>query len=156
MMFQTAEQIEDTVFEISEKYLSEIGGYVLDVQLKGARGTRKIEIIADTEKGITLDELTEISKQVEEELDNTDLLEEKYTLELTSPGLDRPLKTERDFRRRLDHNVRIDHTMLEPASPVEGIISDVDEKSVTIQHEDLGQLAIPFDQMTNAKLVLKW
>ena len=155
-MFRTTEQLEDKVFEIGEHFLQEIGGYILEVNLKGARGTRKIEIIADTEKGITLDELTHISKKIEQKLDETELLTEKYTLELTSPGLDRPLKTERDFRRRLHQTVRIEHSMLEPESPLQGEITDVTEHNITINTADKGELVVSFDQILRAKLVLDW
>ncbi|MBS1272377.1 MAG: Ribosome maturation factor RimP [Candidatus Marinimicrobia bacterium] len=155
-MFRTAEQIENEVFDIGEKYLGEIGGYVLEVNLKGARGTRKIEIIADTEKGITLDELTAISKKVEQELDETNLFSEKYTLEITSPGLDRPLKTPRDFRRRLDRKVRIEHTMLEPGEPIVGTIIEVADDNVTVKTEEKGELVIPYDQIIKAQLELDW
>jgi len=155
-MFRTAEQIENAVFEIGETYLNEIGGYILEVNLKGARGSRKVEIIADTEKGITLDELTDISKKIEQGLDTTELFSEKYTLEVTSPGLDRPLETARDFRRRIDRDVQIEHTMLEPGEPIVGTITDVSEDDVTVKTEDKGELVVPLNQIIKAKLQLDW
>jgi len=155
-MFRTKEQIEEAVFEIAESALREIGGYVLDVTLRGARGSRVMVITADTEMGITLDELTEMSKEIEGKLDETDYLTEHYTLEVTSPGLDWPLKDARDFRRRSGKKVRVEHTLLEPASPIEGTIENVSEETVTIETEKEGELAIPFDQIVQGNLVLEW
>ncbi len=155
-MFRTTEQIEEAVFDIAEESLKQIGGYVLDVNLRGSRGSRVMEITADTEMGITLDELTEISKDIELKLDKTDYLTERYTLEVTSPGLDWPLTTTRDFRRRLGKTVRIEHTMLEPPDPIEGSIEDVTDSAVTISTEEQGELAIPLNQIVQGKLVLKW
>lgn len=155
-MFRTAEQIENEIFDIAEDPLKEIGGYLLDVQLQGARGTRKVMVVADTEQGITLDELTEISQEIEKLLDQTDLLTEKYTLEVTSPGLDWPLKTERDFRRRQGSKVRVEHSMLEPDNPIEGEIESVTETKVYITNETEGELAVPFDQVIEGKVIIDW
>ena len=116
-MFKTTEQIENEIFDIAEKYVEEFGGYILDVNLKGSRGSRIAVVIADTETGITLDELASVSKQTERELDESELLTEKYTLEVTSPGMDRPMTDARDFRRRKGQKARVEHTMLEPAEP---------------------------------------
>jgi len=155
-MFRTTEQIENEVFDIAEQPVGEVGGYVLDVRLKGARGTRRIIIIADTEQGITLDELSEISRKVEEALDQTDIFSEKYTLEVTSPGLDWPLTTERDFRRRRGEKIRLEHTMLEPEHPIEGVVDSVTDEKVYITNEEQGELAVPYDQIVEGKVVLDW
>lgn len=156
MTFRTTEQIEEAVFDIAEKALQRIGGYVLDVTLRGSRGTRVVVITADTELGITVDELAEVSKKIEARLDRTDYLTEKYTLEVTSPGLDWPLKTVRDFRRRIGKKVRVEHTMLEPGSPFVGTIESVSDESVTMENDKEGELAIPFDQVIEGKLILEW
>jgi ribosome maturation factor RimP len=155
-MFKTTEQIENEIFDIAEKYVEEFGGYVLDVNLKGSRGSRIAVVIADTETGITLDELASVSKQTERDLDESELLTEKYTLEVTSPGMDRPMTDARDFRRRKGQKARVEHTMLEPAEPVEGEIHSISEESVTIKSKEQGELVIPFDQIVRAKLLLDW
>lgn len=156
MTFRTTEQIEEAVFDIAERALQRIDGYVLDVTLRGSRGTRVMVITADTELGITVDELAEVSKQIESTLDRTDYLTEQYTLEVTSPGVDWPLTTVRDFRRRRGKKVRVEHTMLEPSSPFVGTIENVSEETVTMENEKEGELTIPFDQIIRGKLVLEW
>lgn len=156
MAFRTTAQIEDTVFEIAERSLGAIGGYVLDVTLRGSRGSQVMEVTVDTETGITLDELTRVSREIESELDEADYLPERYTLQVTSPGLDWPLTTVRDFRRRKGEKIRLEHTLAEPASPVEGEIQEVSDESVTIQTETQGELAIPYDHIVRGKVILEW
>ena len=156
MVFRTEEQIEEAIFEIAEEELAEIGGYVLEVNLKGSRGSRSVVVIADTEIGITLDDIATTSKAIEQRLDETDLLTEKYVLEVTSPGLDRPLKTDRDFRRRLGNNVRIEHTAIEHSSPTEGEIVEVADGRVTVKTDEKTELVLPLEQIIQGKILLEW
>jgi len=156
MMFQTTAQIEEAVFEIAERSLKQIGGYVLDVTLRGSRGSQVMVITADTETGITLDELTQVSREIESALDQTDYLTDRYTLQVTSPGLDWPLTTARDFRRRKGEKVRLEHILPEPPSPMEGEIQKASEDAVTIQNETQGELAIPYDHIVRGKVILEW
>jgi len=156
MVFQTKEQIEVTIFEIAESELEKIGGYVVEVRLKGSRGSRSVVVTADTDQGITLDEIAEVSKNIEQQLDDADLLTEKYLLEVSSPGLDRPLQTARDFKRRLGENVSIEHTSIDYTSPTEGKIEDVSEDSVTVKTDEKTELVLPLEQIIQAKVVLEW
>jgi len=156
MAFRTTAQIEDAVFEMAERALEGFGGYVLDVALRGSRGSRVLEVTADTETGITLDELTRVSREIESALDETDYLTERYTLQVTSPGLDWPLTTARDFRRRAGEKIRVEHTLPAPSSPVEGEIAGVAEDAVTIQTATEGELAIPYDHIVRGKVILEW
>ncbi len=156
MVFQTKEQIEKTIFEIAERELEKIDGYALEVKLKGSRGSRSVVIVADTEHGITLDEIAETSKAIEHQLDDTDLLSEKYMLEVTSPGLKRPLTTSRDFKRRKGENVRIEHTVPEYTSPLDGVIEKVSEETLTVKSVDKTELVLPLEQIIQAKVLLEW
>jgi len=156
MVFQTKEQIEETIFEIAEKELEKVDGYVVEVRLKGSRGSRSVVITADTDQGITLDEIAEVSKHIEQQLDNTDLLTEKYLLEVSSPGLDRPLQSARDFKRRVGETVSIEHTAIDYTSPTEGKIEDVSKDSVTVKTDEKTELVLPLEQIIQAKVVLEW
>lgn len=156
MVFKTNEQIEETIFEIADEELNNFGGYVLEINLKGSQGSRSVVIIADTATGITLDEIASSSKAIEQRLDDIDLLTEKYVLEVTSPGLKRPLKTSRDFRRRTGENVRIEHTALEYTSPLEGEIIEVADENVVVKTDEKTELVLPIEQIIQAKVLLEW
>ena len=156
MDFRTTEQIEQEITVIAKHAIAQIGGYILDVRVKGSRGSRSLVIIADTQPGITLDELTAVSREVEHQLDDSDLFTDNYTLEVTSPGLDWPLKTARDFRRRLGKSVRLEHTVPDMMNPVEGELVEVSDEDITLQTKELGELVLPLNQINQGTLVLDW
>src|SRR3989338_1423962 len=66
-----------------------------------------LRILADTAKGITAAECARVNEFISEALDREDIIGERYLLEVSSPGLDRPLKTKADFVKELGKKVRI-------------------------------------------------
>ena len=87
--------------------------------------------------GITLDECARLNNELNIILDEKDILRERYILEISSPGLDRPLKTESDFLRCMNRKVRlILAEKINDKIELEGIITKVEDDSVYIDIED--------------------
>lgn len=79
-----------------------------DVEVKAAGRRRVVRILVDGEHGVTLDEIAEVSRAVSDALDETDLLgDAPYTLEVSSPGVDRPLTLPRHWRRNVGRLVTV-------------------------------------------------
>lgn len=105
----------------------------LDIQASGRR--RRVSVVVDRDGGIDLDGIAEASKAVSEALDSSDVMgEEPYTLEVTSPGVDRPLTLPRHWRRNVGRRVRaygpggvIAEGRLREVGD-DGVILDVDQK----------------------------
>ena len=72
---------------------------LVDVEIKRAPGGQLVRLYVDKPGGISLDELQSVSEEVSAILDAEDPIDSQYTLEVSSPGLDRPLKSEADYRR---------------------------------------------------------
>ncbi len=75
------------------------GFELVDVELKQAPGGQLLRLVVDKTGGIGLDELSSVSEEVSAILDAEDPIEGRYTLEVSSPGLDRPLRGEADYQR---------------------------------------------------------
>jgi ribosome maturation factor RimP len=94
---------------------SDRGFELVDVELKRAAGGGLVRLYVDKPGGIGLDDLQSVSEEVSAILDGEDPIEGPYTLEVSSPGLDRPLKTEADYRRFVGRLAR-----LSSYEPIEG------------------------------------
>jgi ribosome maturation factor RimP len=106
------------------------------------------------EGGISLGECAKINREVSAKLDESDILEENYVLEVSSPGLDRPLKTAEDFLRCLNKQVRIFlNTAVEGKIEVQGIIRKADELTVYVG-ENGKTLEIPLSHINKGKQVI--
>jgi ribosome maturation factor RimP len=99
--------IINEVARLVEPVLEEMGFELVDVEYGSDRGRRILRIYADSEEGITLDECASISREVGDLIDVEDIIEHKYTLEVSSPGLNRPLKKERDFLWALGKKIKV-------------------------------------------------
>ncbi len=81
---------------------------LIELNIRRQGPTTFVEIVADKESGgITIDECSRINKDVFQKLEHVGILGEDFVVEVASPGLDRPLKTEKDFLRAKGWNVRI-------------------------------------------------
>lgn len=85
--------------EISTKVAEERGYEIVEVAYKKATPHSLVSVFIYKEDGISLDDCDTMSRAIEEELDKEDIIEESYYLEVSSPGLDRPIKTQDDLRR---------------------------------------------------------
>lgn len=105
---------------------------MVDVVLRGERASKVIEVYVDSDNGISLDECSEISRALSEKLDETDLIQGRYRLDVSSPGLDRPLKLIRQYRKNLGRMCKV--MVSEEGKNVvrEGTLDAVTEKTITI------------------------
>ncbi|MHB1049763.1 MAG: ribosome maturation factor RimP [Bacteroidota bacterium] len=81
--------------------------FLVDVVLRGERSSKVIEVYVDTDKGITLDECSRISRELSAKLDETDIMTGRYRLDVSSPGLDRPLKVRRQYEKNIGRMCRV-------------------------------------------------
>ena len=91
----------------------------------------------DKENGITVDDCELVSRAANDILDEKDFIDEAYILEVSSPGLGRPLKKEKDFARSLGEEVEVrTYRAIDRQKEFIGILKDYDKDTVTIEYED--------------------
>ncbi|MEE8835783.1 MAG: ribosome maturation factor RimP [Eubacteriales bacterium] len=111
----------------------------VDLEYVKEAGTWYLRAYCDKEGGITVDDCELISRAFEEKLDAADLISDAYVLEVSSPGLGRPLKKERDYRRALGQRVEV-HTyrIIDHEKSFTGVLTDYDDSTVTLDLDDDG------------------
>ena len=93
-MAKNSKSIAQSVWEIADPLAEELGIWVWDVEFV-KEGARKIlRITVDSEEGITIDDCEKLHRAIDPLLDEADLIEEQYYLEVSSPGIERELKTD--------------------------------------------------------------
>ena len=118
-----------------------------------------LQIMADRpEGGIEIDELGEITTVVSAALDVEDPLDDAYVLEVSSPGIDRPLTRLKDFETYAGHEARIETgELIDGRRRFKGMLQGVEGDEVLIEIEDQGQdvtIGLKFDWLSDAKLIL--
>ncbi len=129
---------------------------LVHLEMKRGPGGPLLRVCIDKEGGVTLDDCARISRQLSVQLDVEDPIEERYTLEVSSPGLDRPLFTDRDFARFTGRQIRLStHVPLEGQRNFQGRLDGIVEGSVRMTLENGRQVAIPRDHVAKARLEIE-
>lgn len=104
----TGHQPRQELLEVLTKPLAAHGFDLEDIEVSQAGRRVLVRVLVDTDGGVTLDAVAEATRLVSELLDSHDVLGERpYTLEVTSPGIDRPLTAERHWRRNIGRLVKV-------------------------------------------------
>lgn len=110
---------------------------LVDVEYVKEGGIWYLRAYIDKEGGITVNDCEAVAREMNEILDVEDFIPDSYTFEVSSPGLGRPLKKEKDFKRSLGEEVEIrTYRMINKQKEFTGILTAYDEKTVTIELED--------------------
>ena len=151
---------EDIVLKIKPEFdaLLTRGGYVLvDLRFyKNQLGALILEVLSDrSEGGITLDECTSLNRELSAFLEqDSELLNFRYTIDVSSPGLDRPLKTAADFRRALGREMRVFlNEALEGKIEMQGVLESMTDQEIHIQTNQKS-IVIPLNKVNRAKQVI--
>ena len=147
-----AEQVERLV----EPAINAMGYELVRVHLTGGRNKRVLQIMAEPHKAetMTVDDCAQISRTVSALLDVEDLIPGEYTLEVSSPGIDRPLVKRKDFERYAGYEIKLEASRtIDGRRRFRGRLKGLIDDRVCIE-VDNGQTEISFADITKAKLVL--
>ena len=148
-MLKLREQIEQGV----EPLIKEVGYELVDVEVKGGARNPIVRIFIDKEKGVSVEDCALISKKVSDYLDTEDLIQSRYTLEVSSPGLDRPLTKENDFNRRKGEKIKLfTKDSQDKRNGLQGRIADYKENSLYLE-TDSETVSIPAEIILKAQLL---
>lgn len=110
---------------------------VVDVEYVKEAGTWYLRAYCDTDSGIGVDECADISRALSDWLDKEDFIDDSYILEVSSPGLGRQLKKDKDFERELGKKVELKlYKAVDGLKENDGILKSYDKDTVTIEVDD--------------------
>jgi ribosome maturation factor RimP len=150
-----AARVRELVVPVAE----ELEVDLVDVEVKGQKGSRVVRLIADAldpTAGLDVDLIARLSRRAGDRLDEVDVVPGTYTLEVSSPGATRPLRRTRDFARNVGREVEV-LRLEELGDPrtVRGEVSEVDDDAVVLATSD-GTVRVPLAEVDHGTVVLPW
>jgi ribosome maturation factor RimP len=143
------EQIE----QVAAPVLSEHGAELVDAMFVHENGQWVLRFYLDKQGGIMLDDCARISEHLGRNLDAADIIKQNYTLEVSSPGLNRPLKKEADYLRFIGE--KVDVTLYAPLNGrrhFKGTLQSVNAGVVIVQEAPQQSFALPLADVAKARL----
>ncbi len=135
--------------EIISPLLTREGIYLVDIELRGFANNQVLSIFVDTETGITMDQVTHLTQEIEGILDVEDPIPGRYRLEVSSPGIDRPLTEKWQYRKNIGRQLKVNYLQHDQKVERTGILKDVlEDKILLVDHQQ--EVSIPFSQISRA------
>ena len=129
--------IEEKIEDLTSKTINDLGYDLYDVEYVKEGSNWYLRAYIDKPGGITVDDCEVVSRAFSDILDEKDYIEDTYIFEVSSPGLGRPLKKDKDFKRSLGEEVEIrTYRAIDRQKEFIGILVEYDADTVTIEYED--------------------
>lgn len=151
--------ISDQIKELISKQVSELGYDYLDVSFKKENGTLILRITVDKDDAISLEDIVKVNEVISPIIDEADLIKDKYMLDVTSLGAEKPIKLDK-LEKYVDKYINIH--LLNPykgENYLEGTLLEVSEKEIVIELKDKARkfkVSINRDNIDKARLAIKF
>jgi ribosome maturation factor RimP len=147
--------VEARTAEIAEPVIAGMGMELVDVEFLHERDSWILRLFIDKPGGVGLEDCEAVSRAVETAIDVENIVEHAYHLEVSSPGIERPLKKPEHFRRAEGRGVKVKTfgpLGEPPRRNFRGVLTAVAEDGVTVDVEGAGAFRIPFRDIAKANL----
>jgi ribosome maturation factor RimP len=148
--------LEKKISGIIEPVINALGIELADMEFSTERGRLLLRVFIDKEGGVTIDDCELVSREIGSILEVEDPIERAYTLEVSSPGLDRMLKRPEDFRRASGKTARVvTHEPIDKQTFFVGDIIDAGDMEIILLLPKDKRVTIPYENISKARLEVK-
>jgi ribosome maturation factor RimP len=148
----------EEVSDLAESVVRRRSLSLWDVEMGGSKGSRVVRVYVDGDDGVDLDTVAEVSEEISRGLDLRDPIEGRYTLEVSSPGLERSLKRPEHYARSVGKQVivKTKSRMVGDSHRVDGTILEARDESVTLRTDQQEEVDVPYEEVKSARTVFEW
>lgn len=147
---------EDQLREIVSTICSEMSLYLIDLEVKGDKNNPLYMVYADTENGITLGECEKLSRAIQDEIDFDERFPRRYRLDVSSPGLDRPLIEDFQFKKNIDKDIAVKISHEDSVKNVTGTLKTFDADTLNLEDKKGNHFSVQRKDILEAKVKLQW
>lgn len=150
-----SKSVREVTEEIVQPILQNLELELVDIEYVKEGRDWFLRVYIDKPEGVSIDECTLVSERLSDQLDAEDPIKGAYFLEVSSPGVERPLKTREDLINHIDQNANVRlYRHIDGHKEYEGVIKSFEDDILTIEYRDrarLKEVEIPFDQIAKAR-----
>lgn len=143
--------------QICQSIADELSFELIDMEYIKEFGSYFLKVYIDKVGGVSTDDCEKMSEKLSAILDEKDPIKEAYYLEVSSPGLDRPLKTDKDLKRNLNKDVEIKlYKPLNNIKDYEGVLVDFNDNEVVIEDSQGKTISLAKETISIVRLAIKF
>lgn len=154
----TNQEVADRVRALVDEVLVGTPHYLVEIEVRGSRGSQVVDIFVDSDRDIGLDELAHISREVGFLMDTEELMDSRYNLNVSSPGVDRPLKLPRQYKKNVGRQLQVHYQKADGSGNTEvtAELKRADEEAIEVAVSSSEVRRIPLGDILWAKVKLPW
>ena len=149
-------RIDDRLAQLITQCVREHGAEVIQLSLRGERGTALLQVFIDGVEPVTIDTCSQVSRTLTSALAHEQLLPTRYRLEVSTPGVDRPLAYAWQYRKHKGRPLRITTVEGELTRTLEGVLAGSDEEGIELSMPDGTTTRVPYTAITKAIIRTPW
>jgi len=154
MSIEMSSEIE-TLKKLLMPVLENADVYLVDMELRGKPNSQVLSIYIDTEDGITLQQIANITREFEGILDLEDPIRGRYRLDISSPGINRPLTEVWQFKKNIGRNLRVTYSTEDKISERVGTLIRVEDQNIWLEEKN-NEVKISLKEIKKAIIKLNW
>jgi len=143
----------ENISEIARQVAESNDLILIDLIVRGTENSRVIEVFIDGEKNVSAEECALVSREISKQIDKLELLK-SYRLDVSSPGVDRPLIFLKQFPKHINRLFEIEYSATGPESSFRGKLVSVEDDVLTFQANK--EIKVKFDDITKAKVLVSF
>jgi ribosome maturation factor RimP len=156
IMTSRAHTIVEGVSDLVEGILEEMGFELVDVEYVSNQGRWILRLLIDKEGGVTIDDCAKVSNELGDLIDVKNFIDHPYALEISSPGLDRPLKKEKDILKAMNKKIQLRmRAPIKGRRNYSGYLRDFRDGALHVEIET-GVVALRWSEVDKANLVYEF
>jgi ribosome maturation factor RimP len=132
------------------------GFFPVEVIIRGTPSKRVIEVFIDGEKDVTADDCANVSREINSEFENLPEAGNDYRLDVSSPGVDKPLKFLKQYPKHIKRNFEVLYKSGEETRKISGKLIDVEKEDLTFLCKNAGEVKIKFNNIKKAKVTVSF
>jgi ribosome maturation factor RimP len=149
-------EVSERIRQVSEEVASAHEAFLVDLCIRGERHSKVLEVYVDTDTGITADGCAAISRELSTRLDHENLIQGRYSLVVSSPGLDRPLKLFRQYRKNLGRNLKVRYRAAEEVRTVIGRLVEIRDENIGLEERGKEEILIPLGNIVESRVEIEF
>ncbi|MDP2885638.1 MAG: ribosome maturation factor RimP [Ignavibacteria bacterium] len=149
-------EIREKVEILLSTILEQHEAFLVDLSIRSERGGKLLQVFVDTDKGITIESCTQISRELGNGLERDGIIQGAYRLEVSSPGIDKPLRMLRQYKKNVGRRFKVIHQAPDTQLMLVGTLEAVEEEGLTFQTDDGRTVTLDFSKIIESKEELPW
>lgn len=142
--------------EIVQTVVAARNAFLVEMKERKEGGRRIIQVFVDTDDGITIAQCAEISRELGAELDAQNTISESYELEVSSPGIEKPLKLLRQYKKNLGRKFKVQWMHGDEQQILRGTLASIDGEILTLVNDKQEKVSLEFSKIIESIEELPW